>query len=72
MGYLSESGDLSAEGFRRATVVGSVMGSYAVENFGSGRFESLVSNEIDDRFRGIAGMTYFDPLSNEDKLIDDH
>lgn len=72
MGYLSRSGDLSAEGFRRATIVGSVMGSYAVENFGSNRFESLVSDEIDDRFRGMAGMTYFDPLSNEDKLLDDN
>ena len=69
MGYLSKSGDMSAEGFRRATVVGSVMGSYAVENFGSERFTSLLSHDIDERFRGMSGMTYFTPLSNEDNLL---
>ena len=36
MGYLSATGDASPAGFRRAAVVGTVMGSFAVESFSLG------------------------------------
>ena len=68
MGYLANEGDLSAEGFRRASIVGSVMGAFAVEGFSAERFQSLKHEEINERFRGIAGMTAFKPLDNDEKL----
>ena len=68
MGYLANTGDLSAEGFRRASIIGSVMGSFAVEGFSAERFQSLKHEGIDERFRGIAGITAFKPLDNNEKL----
>ncbi|MGH2543206.1 MAG: PfkB family carbohydrate kinase, partial [Ardenticatenaceae bacterium] len=51
MGYLASTGDTSNEGFRRATVLGSVMGSFAVEGFSADRTSSLSKQEVEGRFR---------------------
>ena len=45
------------------------MGSFAVEGFSTERVGKLTKLEIEDRFRGIAGMTYFEPLENNEKLF---
>ena len=57
------------ESLRRATVIASVMGSFAVEGFSTERVGNLAELEIEDRFRGIAGMTYFEPLGNNEELF---
>ena len=69
MGYLSNMNDFSHEALRRATVVASVMGSFAVEGFSTDRVGNLTHLEIEERFRGIAGMTYFKPLENQEQLF---
>jgi len=69
MGYLSSTNDFSPGSLRRATVVASVMGSFAVEGFSTERVGKLTNPEIEDRFRGIAGMTYFEPLQNKEELF---
>lgn len=69
MGYLAASGDLSLAGFRRAAVVGSVMGSFAVESFGLDGISSLTHDDIDDRFRMMTDLVQFDPLSEQNPLL---
>jgi sugar/nucleoside kinase (ribokinase family) len=60
MGHLARSGDLSDANLRRAAVYGSVMGSFAVEEFGVGRLLRLTPSEIESRYREIKRMTHFD------------
>lgn len=60
MGQLARSGDLSDAGLRRALVYGSVMASFAVEEFGLSRLLRLQSQEIEERFREFKAMTHFD------------
>lgn len=68
IGYLAASGDLSNHGFRRATVLGSVMGSFAVENFSTDRVASLSHQDIDSRFRAFANLSHFDHLNEDEHL----
>lgn len=68
MGHLSSSGDLSLNGFRRATVIGSVMGSFAVESFGIDRIGSLGMADIDARFRAFTKLSQFVPLCEGESL----
>lgn len=60
MGHLARTGDLSETGLRRALVYGSVMASFAVEEFGLGRLLRLTRAEIDARFQEFKSMTHFD------------
>jgi len=60
MGYLAQAGDLSEPNLRRALVYGSVMASFAVEDFGLCRTLRLTREEIDARFREFKHMTHFD------------
>ena len=69
MGYLAATGDLSSGSFRRAVVVGSVMGSFAVESFGLDRLAALKREEIDGRFRGLTDLTRFAPLGASESLL---
>ena len=62
MGYIANTGDISADGLRRATVTGSVMGSFAVQEFSIDRFLTLRQEEIDERFRQMVQLTRFIPL----------
>ena len=68
MGYLAATGDLSVEGFRRAAVVGSVMGSFAVESFSLERLGSLTRDDIEGRFRALTALTRFAPLGEDESL----
>ena len=68
LGYLAATGDLSDEGFRRAAVLGSVMGSFAVESFSTDRIGSLTQKDIDERFQAITGLSRFTPLRDGESL----
>ena len=50
MGTVAATGDTSNQGLRRAAVVGSVMGSFTVEDFSTERLESA------DDFRHTASL----------------
>ncbi len=60
MGQLARSGDLSDASLRRALVYGSVMASFAVEEFGLSRLLRLQPQEIEGRFHEFKAMTHFD------------
>jgi sugar/nucleoside kinase (ribokinase family) len=60
MGHLAQTGDLSEGGLRRALVYGSVMASFAVEEFGLARLLRLTREEIDARYGEFKSMTHFD------------
>lgn len=60
MGYLARTGDLSEANLRRAMVYGSVMASFAVEDFGLRRALRLTLPEIETRFREFKSLTHFD------------
>jgi sugar/nucleoside kinase (ribokinase family) len=59
-GYLASQHDLSPATFRRAMFYGSVMGSFAVERFGTERIQALTRKEIDDRFILFRELTHLD------------
>ena len=68
MGYLAATGDLSPGAFRRATVLGSVMGSFAVESFSVDRLLSLTRLDLTARFREITELSQFDGLKGTEEL----
>lgn len=59
-GYLASQKDLTPATFRRAMFYGSVMGSFAVERFGTERLQELTRKEIDDRFILFRELTHLD------------
>jgi len=60
MGYLARTGDLSEANLRRAVVVGSAMGSFAVERFSNERLLALTTSEIDRRIAGFRELVAVD------------
>jgi len=60
LGHLARSGELSEANLRRALVYGSVMASFAVEEFGLKRLLRVTTEEIEARFREFKSMTHFD------------
>ena len=60
IGSLAASGDLSPASMRRAVVVGSAMGSFAVEQFSNARLMELTRAEIDARVREFQQLVAFD------------
>ena len=68
MGYLAYSNDLTDRGFRRASVLGSVMGSFAVEDFSVDRLHKLNRAETTARYRALSDMIRFDPLGETEVL----
>ena len=68
VGYLDAAGDLSPGGFRRATIIGSVMGSFAVESFSLDRISALTKADIDARFRAFTQLVDFAPLGDGESL----
>jgi sugar/nucleoside kinase (ribokinase family) len=65
LGYLAGQPELTPRVLRNALVHGSVLGSFAVEDFGMGRMTRVTRQEIADRVRAVRAMTTFDlqPLS---------
>ena len=68
MGYLAATGDLSQAAFRRATAVGSVMGSFAVESFSVERLCSLTRLDFANRLQGFAQLGQVDGLVGDQTL----
>ena len=68
IGYLAATGDLSANGLRRATLLGSVMGSFTVESFSADHLSSLTREDIHARFRALTSLLQFDPLKEGESL----
>ncbi len=60
MGYVASQGELNRRVLRHAMFYGSVMGSFAVERFGTERLQSLTRQEIDERFEVFRELTYLD------------
>ena len=59
-GYLASQQQITPASFRHAMFYGSVMGSFAVERFGTERTQNLSRKEIDDRFNLFRELTHLD------------
>lgn len=62
MGYLAATNNLTDETIRKATVFGSVMASFTVEDFSLNRLRQLSWADIEDRFRRFQALTAFEGL----------
>ena len=59
-GYVASQPTLTPAVFRRAMFYGSVMGSFAVERFGTERLQQLEPNEIEERFALFRQLSHLD------------
>ena len=60
MGYIAGAGEVNRETLKRAMFYGGVMGSFAVEDFGTRRLQSVTRDEIEDRFKIFRELTHLD------------
>ena len=60
MGYIASKGEINREVIKRALFYGGVMGSFAVERFGTERLQSLTREEIDARFQVFRELTHLE------------
>ena len=60
MGYIASQGEINREVLKRALFYGGVMGSFAVERFGTERLQSLTRGEIDARFQVFRELTHLE------------
>jgi sugar/nucleoside kinase (ribokinase family) len=60
MGYIAAQGDLNREVLKRALFYGGVMGSFAVERFGTERLQNLSRDEIEARFQVFRELTHLE------------
>jgi sugar/nucleoside kinase (ribokinase family) len=60
MGYIASQGEINREVLKRALFYGGVMGSFAVENFGTQRLQNLTREEIDSRFQVFRELTHLE------------
>jgi sugar/nucleoside kinase (ribokinase family) len=60
MGYIASQDKLDREVLKRALFYGGVMGSFAVERFGTERLQSLTREEIDGRFQIFRELTHLE------------
>ncbi|MGC4114081.1 MAG: PfkB family carbohydrate kinase [Myxococcales bacterium] len=63
MGYLARCGEVTEDHLRRATIMGSVMASFAVEGFSMDRVKVLTEPEISARFGSFRTLTQFEELA---------
>jgi sugar/nucleoside kinase (ribokinase family) len=59
-GYIASQPELTPAVFRRAMFYGGVMGSFAVERFGTERLQQLDPKEIDERFALFRELSHLD------------
>jgi sugar/nucleoside kinase (ribokinase family) len=59
-GYLASQGEVTLENFKRAMFYGGVMGSFAVQKFGTEQMQSLTREEIDQRFALFRELSHLD------------
>ena len=69
IGYIAATGDKTPDGYRRAAVLGSVMGSFCVQGFSVDRILTLTAQDIEDRFRAFSSLTAFEPLPDSHLLF---
>ena len=60
MGYIASQGELNREVIKRALFYGGVMGSFAVERFGTERLQSLTRDEIEARFQVFRELSHLE------------
>jgi sugar/nucleoside kinase (ribokinase family) len=60
MGYIASQEQLNREVLKRALFYGGVMGSFAVERFGTERLQNLSREEIDARFQVFRELTHLE------------
>jgi sugar/nucleoside kinase (ribokinase family) len=65
MGYLARTGRHDPGAMRRAIAVGSVLASFAVEEFSVDRLRSLANGDIRNRYAELRRLTHFDELEPE-------
>jgi sugar/nucleoside kinase (ribokinase family) len=58
MGYIASQREINREVLKRALFYGGVMGSFAVERFGTERLQSLTRDEIESRFQVFRELTH--------------
>ena len=58
VGYIASQGELNRETLKRAMFYGGVMGSFAVEDFGTRRLQNLTRDDIDARFQLFRELTH--------------
>jgi sugar/nucleoside kinase (ribokinase family) len=63
MGYLAYAGDLSPATIRTAMIMGSVMGSFAVEQFSCDGLRGLTTQKIQQRFDELAELAHFERVT---------
>jgi sugar/nucleoside kinase (ribokinase family) len=59
-GYLASQPEVTLSVFKRAMFYGGVMGSFAVERFGTERMQELSREEIDARFEHLRELSHLD------------
>jgi sugar/nucleoside kinase (ribokinase family) len=59
-GYLASQKEITPAAFKRAMFYGGVMGSFAVERFGTERLQQLTREEIDQRFALFRELSHLD------------
>jgi sugar/nucleoside kinase (ribokinase family) len=60
MGYIASQEELNREVLKRGLFYGGVMGSFAVERFGTERLQSLTREEIEERFQIFRELTHLE------------
>jgi sugar/nucleoside kinase (ribokinase family) len=60
IGYIASQGELNREVLKRALFYGGVMGSFAVERFGTERLQSLTKDDIEARFQIFRELTHLE------------
>jgi sugar/nucleoside kinase (ribokinase family) len=60
MGYIASQEELNREVLKRGLFYGGVMGSFAVERFGTERLQSLTGEEIEERFEVFRELTHLE------------
>ena len=60
MGYIASQEKLTRDVFKRAMFYGGVMGSFAVEAFGTERLQKLTREEIEERYKVFRELTHLD------------
>jgi sugar/nucleoside kinase (ribokinase family) len=63
MGHLSESGDTSWAGIKRAMIFGSVIASFSVETFGVAGLLQMRRQAIEERYETLRSCTMFESLT---------
>lgn len=62
MGWLARTGNTAPESIRTAMILGSVLASYAVEDFSLDRFRTLDHAQIRERFSAFADLVHFEKI----------